>query len=88
MLLAIGVAGEGTKVTSRKLDGEVVERFVVMTDCRVAVATVVVFSSEDALFVGIFAVATGELLTHMVTRAASSSVVDVASCDRVSRNSV
>ena len=87
MLLIIGPAAGATEVTTGVLGDDVVVGAPLLTEFCATVVTATAFGFEIPVFVGSFAVATGELLTHSLTRTASSALVEAAICDMVSRNS-
>ena len=87
MLLIVGAAGGAIGVTTGILGGGLVVGAPLLTEFCVAVVTITAFGSKLTVFVGSLALATGELLTHSLTRTASSALVEAASCETVSRNS-
>ena len=86
-MLVVEAVGRATGVTTGKLGVGVVVGAPLLTEFCAAVVTITTFGSKITVFVGSLALATGEFLTHSLTRTVSSALVEAASCETVSRNS-
>ena len=87
MLLVVVADGGATGVITGKVRVGVGVGAPLLTEFCAAVVPVTAIGFKIPAFLGSLAVATGELLTHSLTRTVSSALVEAASCYTVSRNS-